>query len=200
MERNKKNELMKQKILDAAYREFNEKGYELASTNVICQSAGISKGIIYHYFKSKDELYLYCVKECFSAITAYLKTHVPSFKEDPHSYIRHYFKQRRVFLTEHPEFHNLFYHNLISPPVRLIEEVEELRSAFDMLNSSIFAQIFQKHQLKEGISVEDALLHIRMYQNGIYTAFANRIGLFEEDVYEQTCLQSIKILTHGLLR
>lgn len=46
-----------QKILDAALQEFAEHGYERASTNRIVKAAGIGKGMLFYYFKSKQELY-----------------------------------------------------------------------------------------------------------------------------------------------
>ena len=45
------------KILNAAYKEFAEHGYEKASTNAIVKNAGISKGTLFNYFNSKNELY-----------------------------------------------------------------------------------------------------------------------------------------------
>ncbi|PSL40271.1 TetR family transcriptional regulator [Planomicrobium soli] len=48
-----------QKILDAALKEFAENGYEQASTNRIVKGAGIGKGMLFYYFKSKKELYDY---------------------------------------------------------------------------------------------------------------------------------------------
>lgn len=48
-------------ILDAAMAEFSEHGYEQASTNRIVAHAGISKGILFHYFGSKEGLYRYLV-------------------------------------------------------------------------------------------------------------------------------------------
>lgn len=51
----------KKRILIAALKEFSEKGYEQASTNSIVKEAGISKGILFHYFKTKRDLYLYVV-------------------------------------------------------------------------------------------------------------------------------------------
>lgn len=46
------------KIFQAAIREFAERGYEKASTNQIIQEAQISKGLLFHYFKSKKNLFL----------------------------------------------------------------------------------------------------------------------------------------------
>ncbi|EAC2466562.1 TetR/AcrR family transcriptional regulator [Listeria monocytogenes] len=49
------------KILEAAMGEFTEKGYQAASTNKICEKAGVSKGLIFHYFGSKEKLYIAAV-------------------------------------------------------------------------------------------------------------------------------------------
>lgn len=45
------------RILNAAIEEFATYPYEKASTNNIVKNAGISKGLLFHYFGSKQELY-----------------------------------------------------------------------------------------------------------------------------------------------
>ena len=55
----KLNEEKRNTIIDVCLEEFAEKGYEKASTNVIVNKAGISKGLLFHYFGSKKKLYLY---------------------------------------------------------------------------------------------------------------------------------------------
>lgn len=49
----------KQKIINACLEEFADKGYEKASTNNMIAKAGISKGLLFHYFGSKKNVYLY---------------------------------------------------------------------------------------------------------------------------------------------
>ena len=44
-------------IIDAAMLEFGEKGFKHASTNAIVEKAGISKGMLFYYFGSKEELF-----------------------------------------------------------------------------------------------------------------------------------------------
>lgn len=48
-----------EKILEAAIKEFADKGFEKASTNEIVKEAGISKGILFHYFQNKKKLFLF---------------------------------------------------------------------------------------------------------------------------------------------
>ncbi|SFG59697.1 transcriptional regulator, TetR family [Halobacillus alkaliphilus] len=46
------------RILNAAMEEFAGNGYKNTSTNTIVKKAGISKGLLFHYFSNKKELYL----------------------------------------------------------------------------------------------------------------------------------------------
>jgi len=43
-------------IMDAALHIFSEKGFAAASINMIAKRAGVSKGLIYNYFESKEDL------------------------------------------------------------------------------------------------------------------------------------------------
>ena len=57
MARNKHPEETVQLILDVAFRLFMEKGYERTSIqDIIDRLGGLSKGAIYHHFKSKDDI------------------------------------------------------------------------------------------------------------------------------------------------
>jgi AcrR family transcriptional regulator len=68
MKREEKNQLTRRKVLESALAEFAEKGYDAASMNNLCMAGGVSKGIVYHYFTDKDELYLACISECFTML------------------------------------------------------------------------------------------------------------------------------------
>ena len=46
----------KQEILTAAWKCFAEKGYKGTTMRNIAESSGLSTGVIYNYFKNKDEL------------------------------------------------------------------------------------------------------------------------------------------------
>ena len=49
-------EVSKEKILEAALELFGNKGYNSTSISDIVKKAGVSKGLLYHYFESKEEL------------------------------------------------------------------------------------------------------------------------------------------------
>jgi AcrR family transcriptional regulator len=56
-------EQKKQEILEGALICFAKKGFESATVDDICAQSGISKGAIYNYFKSKDEIYLELISQ-----------------------------------------------------------------------------------------------------------------------------------------
>ncbi len=56
MARNKYPEETQRKILDVAFRLFSEKGYDHTTIQNIVDALGMSKGAVYHHFKSKEDI------------------------------------------------------------------------------------------------------------------------------------------------
>ncbi|MGN0478651.1 MAG: TetR/AcrR family transcriptional regulator [Hominenteromicrobium sp.] len=48
-----------QRILNAAYRVFSQSSYKKSPVSEIAAEAGISKSLLFHYFRNKKDLYLY---------------------------------------------------------------------------------------------------------------------------------------------
>ncbi|MCL2616663.1 MAG: TetR/AcrR family transcriptional regulator [Defluviitaleaceae bacterium] len=55
------SEAKRDRIVNAAMKEFRY-GYKRASTDAIVKDAGISKGLLFHYFSTKDNLYEFLVR------------------------------------------------------------------------------------------------------------------------------------------
>lgn len=53
-----------QAILNAGYRVFSQNSYRKSPMSEIAAEAGISKGLLFHYFRNKKELYLYLWDNC----------------------------------------------------------------------------------------------------------------------------------------
>ncbi|NRA67289.1 MAG: TetR/AcrR family transcriptional regulator [Pseudobacteriovorax sp.] len=52
------------KIMSAAITEFSQNDFDKASFNKIIKASGISKGTMYYYFKSKQDLFLTLLNAC----------------------------------------------------------------------------------------------------------------------------------------
>lgn len=53
----------------AGLREFSAKPFSDAGTDAIAAEGGISKGLLFHYFGSKKEFYLYCLRRAMDTLT-----------------------------------------------------------------------------------------------------------------------------------
>ena len=58
----------KRKILEAALKLFGQKGYAASSISAIAKVAGVSKGLIYNYYQSKEEIAQACAKQVLEVI------------------------------------------------------------------------------------------------------------------------------------
>ncbi len=63
------NEEKQKKIINASLEAFGGNGYKKASIGDVATKAEIAKSMIFHYFKSKKNLYLYLVEFCLYYVT-----------------------------------------------------------------------------------------------------------------------------------
>lgn len=61
----------KEAILNAGIEEFSTYSYRDANTDRITAACGISKGLLYHYFGTKKNFYIYCIRCVMDTLTAY---------------------------------------------------------------------------------------------------------------------------------
>jgi TetR/AcrR family transcriptional regulator len=58
----------KRAIFESAIKIFSTNGYDGATMDEISASAGVAKGTVYYYFKSKDEVFKYIITEGVSLL------------------------------------------------------------------------------------------------------------------------------------
>ncbi|MBU3190098.1 TetR/AcrR family transcriptional regulator [Clostridium bowmanii] len=58
----------KKNIFQSAIKTFSTNGYDGATMDEISASAGVAKGTVYYYFKSKDEVFKYIITEGVSLL------------------------------------------------------------------------------------------------------------------------------------
>ena len=204
MRREEKNALPRQRILEAALEEFSQKGYEAASLNNVCAEKGISKGIIYHHFKDKDALFLLCVEDCFTQVSAYLQETAEALSGTAQEKLAAYFDARLRFFALHPVYLGIFAEAAFNPPAALAEEIARRRQAFDRLNADVLTGVLGKASLRAGLSAETVVEDFRMYMDYFNLRFrsAFRSGRSIDEIlteHEEKCRRQLDILLHGVL-
>lgn len=115
----------KRTILKACIHEFADKGYDQASTNTMVKEAGISKGLLFHYFKNKKGLFFYIVDYC-------MRTMIKEFQKYPLTETKDIFQRlsevgviKLKIAQEHPSMVKLFMEALASSPQDMRSEIEK---------------------------------------------------------------------------
>jgi AcrR family transcriptional regulator len=112
--REKKKKKTRQAILEAAVRLFSEKGYENTSVEALAQEAGVAKGTIYSYFRTKSEIFLaFCEDEMDYVFNELLA------KTDPETnllaQLHTLFMGQFRYVTKHNDFGRIFAREMIFP-------------------------------------------------------------------------------------
>lgn len=202
MKREERARQTKRRIMDRALAEFSAQGYRGASVNNIFDpQQGISKGIIYHYFASKDELFLACVEECFQLLKAYIQAH---FHLDDGmgaaECLTDYFGVRMQFFRENPLYQRIFMESVFIPPEHLQAEIMERRQPMEQLNLEILEALFSRLPLRGQLDQEStAKLLIQFINFMNMQSHKAGTGLADIRQMEEKNLQILDIFLNGIL-
>lgn len=102
------SEKKKQRVINACIEEFSEHGYDSSSMDGIIKRAGISKGGLYQYVSSKEELFTFIVDYTYTSLYNYLKQRVSAEMEilpsDLLDRLKHVSELAIDFYIDHPKF------------------------------------------------------------------------------------------------
>lgn len=181
MKKEEKTSRTYERIMSAAIVEFGTKNYDTASLTTLCNENQISKGLVYHNFKNKDELYLKCVEKCFEKMTEYLKGRLYK-DESVQKSIHNLFQIRQQFFKENPYYCNIFFNTVLQTPGHLTKEIHAIREEYDTFYVSCFQELLQQMQLRDGITVDMAKEYFMIFLE-MYNGYFRRKSSEKEDIY-----------------
>jgi TetR/AcrR family transcriptional regulator len=156
-------------IIKVAIEEFVKNGYEKASTDVITRRAGISKGILFHYFKSKKNLYLYLVNYVKDFLTELVMEEMEKIQSDDFfERIKEIVLLKQKLTVQYLQETQFITDAFTNPPVAVKKEMEEIIKKHyeayqeDFLLKHVYIKdLIQTEKLREDISV-DTVIHMTM--------------------------------------
>ena len=162
-ERQKKS---KEKNLQAAITEFSASGYDKVTMENICTRHGISKGMMYHYYSGKDDLFLLCVQNMYQMMQQYLEENMAELeKKDALHALKEFWMLRESFFGEHPPFKNIFENALLRTPPHLFEKIEEIRGPIEVLNRQFLHRTIGKIELRENLKKENVSIYLEAMES-----------------------------------
>lgn len=148
------NQEKQERILNAALKEFSQKGYENASTNEIVKSAEISKGLLFHYFNNKKELYLFLYNHFVEVLKEEFFNELDFSERDIFERLKSLMILKSKLMVRHPEVFDF----MMSASMEASEEVKEtLNSTNTELMQASYGRLFENINLtkfREGLDIQ----------------------------------------------
>lgn len=186
MKKEEKTKQTREKILHAALIEFGSKSYDAVSLNAVCSKYQIAKGLIYHNFKNKDELYLKCVEKSFERLICYLKE-AGIEAEGVRGEIQQFLEKREEFFEQNPYDRMIFFNAMLFPAEHLTKELFQITSRYEVYIRERYQKLLSKIRLRDGISLDLAVEYLILFQN-VYNSYyqnkASKAGDFTQFIEE----------------
>ncbi|MDQ0255288.1 AcrR family transcriptional regulator [Evansella vedderi] len=155
--------------------EFAKHGYEKASTNRIVKEAGIGKGMLFYYFKSKKELYHYLFDYCMKFI---ISEYLSKIDENERDFIERYKQAGQAKLKANVKNPGVFtflgsfvVNQNIDLPEKIEKQYKELRTlGYSKIYNNIDTSLF-----REDVEGEKIFKFIRWSMEGYEKELLQRL-------------------------
>lgn len=170
-----------ERILNAALKEFSLKGYEKASTNEIVKEAGISKGLLFHYFKNKKELYLFLYNHFVEVLMADFFNELDFSQRDLFDRLKNLMVLKSKLINKYPDIFNFMMAAQMVESDEIKAEMDESKS--ELMQAS-YGRLFEN-------------LDTAKFREGVDLARAINIIMWTLEGFSNQELQKAKVLKKG---
>ena len=199
MKKELKTKLTQERIIEAALVEFAQKGYKAFGINELCKNHKISKGILYHNFSGKSDIYLACVRESFQKAVSIIRGEsgdIPSLAD--------YMERRHRFSKDFPQHSHVFFEAWLTAPAEIADEVAQEKAVFEDLNRQVSEKLLADSTLKDHISQEEALNYLTFIQQLFRSYYLAASGSKEPSSlasqYENDLKKVLHLMIYGILK
>lgn len=155
----------KQRIIRAAMEHFSKNGYKKATMDEIVAAAGISKGLIFHYFGNKKKLYLYLYEFAYGLVYDRV---MRSFEgEDLFERIRESEEIKLAVMSEYPYMLDYLLSVRRETDGQLREAIAQVKVDRFPPWKEIFLQGLDVSKLREGIDLKKVVKIISWSTDGL---------------------------------
>lgn len=151
-------------VLDSAVTLFANRGFASTEMDAIAAAAGVAKGTVYHYFNSKDDLFLAAAERTVAELGEFILEAIACV-EEPVAVIRTACRAVARYSQKHPEAVELFVQQRAvfrdkSPLILLIAGRDEVQPFFvDVVRRGIETGVFRDVDPEEAVRAISNLLY-----------------------------------------
>ncbi len=189
-------------ILEAALSIFAHKGYSKANTASICEKASISKGILFHYFGSKKNLFLFLVDRITDDMTKVYYEQMPKVPMELFDLLTESTIVKLRIASEMPREYKIIYEAYVNPPQEVKGDLDEKLAGLFTSQRDLFGQMVDVSLFKENIDPKIGIDLIWACAKGLYDLYLEDFKLLspEETLSSFDKIRDDMMVHFGLLR
>lgn len=173
---------------------------------MLAEAAGISKALIFHHFKSKQNLYFELLDHCYEKVGAALQADTVSQHQHFFEAVTSFMRSKFDYYRNHSNESKLVFEAFYSTPSELKEEMaKRYEHRLDAKNED-WEQLFRKADLREGVDREEAFEFIMQtlgyFENRFFVETAEAETINEEYVQSlfQKMIRYCEMIRYGIVR
>lgn len=171
-------------IINAGYRVFSQNRYKKSPVSEIAAEAGISKSLLFHYFRNKRELYLFLIKNAADTTYKYLYEFGCGLEEDIFEIMHRGLKAKVALMKKYPDltFFTLKAYYETDPEV--CEDIHKIIGRIASFDANAKFLKINPEQFIEGIDLKMMYLDMYLASEG-YLWEKSHQGKFDADEVEK---------------
>jgi AcrR family transcriptional regulator len=174
----------RERIINSSLDEFSKNSFKKASTNNIVKNAGISKGLLYHYFISKKELYEWLKVFVFEMMINTILEKLDWEESDIFERIKQIVLIKMRVIEQYPSlvtFSKVIYEN---------KSMEEIKELVESISPELYYEVYNRNidfsRFKEGIDAQKGINIIQWTIEKYSEEQYNKFKMMNEDIdYEE---------------
>lgn len=192
------------KIIDTTISEFSNYGYENSSTNRIVKVSGISKGSLFKYFPSKEDLYFYVLDSVTSELVENIEKNIHSLSPELFQRVIDYSALEFTWYIQNPEKSKLVVSAFTNNQTEIYQKtikrygVKELNIYYKLLEDVDFSNFrWDKEKV-----IDILKWFLKGFNEDFLYYISNKNYQFEylHNEYVSKLTEYIKIIQKGLLK
>lgn len=184
-----------QAILDAGFSCFGRMGYKKASVKDIAVDAGISKSMIFHYFGSKKEMYLYLAEAAYKEV---MDAFGENFELQTKDFFRRIFaasKCKMKVIKKHPLLMTFLSGMYFEKDVEVYTEIQEFLKQGEFFRNKFTLSDIDNSKFKDTVKPELVLKLLVRYAEGYVSSVSLNTEADLEALMEEftECMHMLRV-------
>jgi AcrR family transcriptional regulator len=174
----------RQRIIDACMNEFAVHGYREASTNAMTRAAGISKGLLFHYFGSKKELFLDLIDLTAEEALLEIEARAGNLSGDLFDRLMEYGMIKLELGRKNPAFYHFLFKAFVEVDAEVMAEIQKRLQQLAMLGVDMLRKNLDWGKFRQDIDREKAFNLVVMALQGLQDQYTAKLKELPDAGYD----------------